>query len=265
MKEYWSDKRKAPWHRLYDLIEKEWDWKKGDIDDLKQRLLLIRDGVFASMEMLSLSLAIDLPTQELLQILTKAKDWSSGKRAVREKCAKIVNRLISEGEITQLVPAALERDGFGFLVGPLQDALISEYREAQPTKKKKHLDVSALSESILGRRLLREQMISEAKLPLDDPRVEPLLEAFDRYLIELELDERAVFPALKDTDQLTLNGSIVPEKETEKEHVKKPDSTELDLADLTEFLEGEEKTKKARKPKTKGKGSASRKKGGRSK
>ena len=168
IKEFWSDKRKAPWHKLYELLEKDWDWKKGDINELRQKLILLRDGVFASLGMLSLSLALDMTTKDILAILTKQKDWVSGKRAVREKCAKIVNRQIAEGHIYHLVPSALDRDGFGFLASPLQDALIRDYKSAQPIKKKKYLDVSALSKSVLGRPLLREHMITEEKVKLDD-------------------------------------------------------------------------------------------------
>lgn len=263
IKEYWTDKRKAPWHRLYKLIEEEWNWKEGNIQELKEKLILIRDGVFASLGMLSLSLAIDMNTKDVLTLLTKAKDWSSGKRIVREKCAKIVNRQISNGDVAYLVPSGLERDGFGFLMGPLKDVLIQEYRESQPVRKKRHLDVSALSNSVLGRHLLRQQMISEGKLELDDPRIQPLLEAFGRYLVELELDERVVIPKPQDTEQLTLNGEVVIEKEREREPEKRTDSTDLDLADLTEFLEKEEKSKKLKEARTR-KGTSS-KKGGKKK
>ncbi len=269
IREYWVDKKAAPWHRIYDMLDKNWNWKSGDKEEFTQRLLLLRDGVFGSLGMLSLSLAIDLSTKEVLHILTKSKDWNSGRRDVRSRCAKILSEMISKKQLADLLPSALERDGFGFLVPSLKDALFEEYRDAQPRITRKKLDVSLLSKSVLGRSLLREQMITESKIAEEDPRTQQLLETYERLLVELELDERVVILPPSETDQLTLNGEVVAESQKEKERERVVDTSAVELADLTEFLEAEnaKAAKKKKRPaktrttKTKKK-TTSKKKGG---
>ena len=247
MKKYWTDKRAAPWHRIYDLLDKNWDWKSGDKEELNQRLLLLRDGVFGSLGVLSLSLALDLSTKDVLQILTKSKDWNSGRQSVRSRCTKILSEMIAKKQVAELIPSALERDGFGFLVSSLKDALFEEYRDAQPKVSRKKLDVSLLAKSILGKPLLREQMITESKIAEGDPRTQQLLEAYERLLVELELDEKVMLAPPSETDQLTLNGEVVVEPEKEKERERAVETSVVELADLTEFLEAE----KAKAPKEK--------------
>ncbi len=118
---YWEDKRKYPWHRIYSMIEKHWE-KAGIDEDLGDVLILIRDAVFGALDIHSLSLAIDTPTADILDILLKAKDWSEGKKHVRNYCAKEIKTLVSKMKLDYLDDRALARDGFGYLVEDLRNA-----------------------------------------------------------------------------------------------------------------------------------------------
>ncbi|MHA2072189.1 MAG: hypothetical protein ACW985_10450, partial [Candidatus Thorarchaeota archaeon] len=160
MKGYWTDKKAYPLHRLYKIMEKK--WKKSDNEEeTLERIMLVRDGVFGALDMLSLSLPLDISADTIIQKLIKGSDWDDGRRRVRSECTKIVNEMISSKEIADILPSGLERDGFGFLVPELSEALLKDFRMAKPRTRKGSVSVAGLSRSVLGRKLLREQMIAD--------------------------------------------------------------------------------------------------------
>ena len=65
LKGYWIDKKAHPWHRIYTMIETHWT-KEGEQRDLAETLLLLRDAVFGSIGIHSLSLTLDTPTSIIL-------------------------------------------------------------------------------------------------------------------------------------------------------------------------------------------------------
>ncbi len=260
MKGYWVDKKANPLHRIYKIIEKGWQKTKDD-DAASEQLMLVRDGVFGALDMLSLSLPLNESTEHIIVQLVKATDWNEGRRAVRSECAKIASRMISQGDISHLHPSALQRDGFGFLVSDLEDALLENLRKAEPQIRKGKANLTHLANSVLGRRILRELMIPDDKLEETDPRFLPLKEAYDRLLVEMELEEYDIFP--QDTLQTTLNGRIV-EKSLEFPVKSGRNSKKVGIqSDLSEFISEKRKpTRKKTKKTTKSSKAKKRKTGG---
>ncbi|MHA2118992.1 MAG: hypothetical protein ACW98J_08730 [Candidatus Thorarchaeota archaeon] len=169
MKGYWTDKKAYPLHRLYKIIEKK--WKKSDNEaETIERIMLVRDGVFGALDMLSLSLPLDISGDAIIHKLIKGTDWDDGRRLVRGECAKIINEMISSKKIADILSSGLERDGFGFLVPDLSEALLKDFKKAEPRARKGSVSLAGLSRSVLGRRLLRDQMIADTKLPEGDSR-----------------------------------------------------------------------------------------------
>jgi hypothetical protein len=280
LKGFWSDKKANPWNKIYTSIEKYWMKEKPD-EDVSNTLLLIRDSVFGALDIHSMSLSLDIPTQDLLKILLGEKSWKEGRRKVRTHCAKLVSDMLDKGVTKYFVPSGLERDGFGFLVPSLRAARIKEIKKARPKETKGILNLKKLANSELGRDLLRLHMIAPEMddkgkkvwtLSVKDPRATGLLEAYESMIQNLESDESSrIIPDY--TQQVTLNGKPLSEEVSPR---KEPRSTSVSPGvqePLTEFFEEEPKEqKKKAKKKESGKRSkkkvskkrkASKKKGGR--
>ncbi|MHA2042581.1 MAG: hypothetical protein ACW975_12050 [Candidatus Thorarchaeota archaeon] len=252
MKGYWTDKKAYPLHRLYKIIEK--DWKKSDNEEAAiERILLVRDGLFGALDLLSLSLPLEISGDAIIQQLIKGADWDDGRRRVRSECAKIVNEMISAKKIANILPSGLERDGFGFLIPDLSEALLKDFRMAEPRARKGNVSLARLSRSVLGRRILREQMIADTKLPEGDSRLAALKEAYDRLLVELELDQKVAFP--QETHQVTFNGKVAEDEMEYMETIRaaaKPAGIQSELTEyITSTKEAKSKPKKKRKKSSK--------------
>jgi hypothetical protein len=259
MKGYWTDKKVYPLHRLYKIMEKK--WKKSDNEEETiERIMLVRDGVFGALDMLSLSLPLDISGDAIIQKLIKGNDWDDGRRRVRSECAKIVNEMISSRRIADILPSGLERDGFGFLLPDLSEALLKDFKKAEPRVRKGSASLAGLSRSVFGRQLLREQMIAETKLPEGDSRLTALKEAYDKFLVELELDQHRAFP--QETHQVTFNGKVAEDEMEYMEAARadaKPTGIQSELTEyITSYKEAKIKPKKKRKRPSKRK----KKKGG---
>ncbi|MFW9796360.1 MAG: hypothetical protein ACFFE2_04915 [Candidatus Thorarchaeota archaeon] len=267
MKGYFTDKQAHPWHSMYKDIEKYW-LKEHPKRDVTESLILLRDAVFSSLEILSLSIALDVPTSELVAIFTKEATWKEGRQKVRNKSIELIEEMINKRKTRYIVPSALKRDGFGFLVGELEEAELETFKKARPKMKKvkekkskksrgkqkmkEVLDLGPLEKSKLGSRFLREQMIMESQIDKDDPRIPTLIEAYEQFLVNIEIDLSASIPEPVPTEQVTLNGKPLaeepevksePSKRTQKKGVQSP---------LTDFIEEKPVTKKkAKKRRTK--------------
>ncbi|MFW9787718.1 MAG: hypothetical protein ACFFE1_08580 [Candidatus Thorarchaeota archaeon] len=267
MKGYFTDKQAHPWHSMYKDIEKYW-LKEHPKRDVTESLILLRDAVFSSLEILSLSIALDVPTSELVAIFTKEATWKEGRQKVRNKSIELIEEMINKRKTRYIVPSALKRDGFGFLVDELEEAELETFKKARPKMKKvkekkskksrgkqkmkEVLDLGPLEKSKLGSRFLREQMIMESQIDKDDPRIPTLIEAYEQFLVNIEIDLSASIPEPVPTEQVTLNGKPLaeepevksePSKRTQKKGVQSP---------LTDFIEEKPVTKKkAKKRRTK--------------
>ncbi len=247
MKGYWTDKKEYPLHRLHKIMEKKWK-KSENQEEAIEQLMLVRDGVFGALGMLSLSLPLDVNTDTIIQKLIKGADWDDGRRRVRSECAQIISDRISSRKIAHILPSGLERDGFTFLVSELSEALVKDLKMAEPRARKGNVSLARLSRSVLGRRLLKEQMITDTKLPEGDPRLISLKEAYDSLLIELDLEEQMPFPI--ETHQVTFKGKVA---EDEMEYMETRPSAEPAIvqSELTEYITSHKQVK--RKPKKKAK------------
>jgi hypothetical protein len=251
LKGFWSDKKKNPWNKIYSLLEKYWKKEKPD-QDISNTLLLIRDGLFGALDIHSMSLALDIPTSELLEILLHEKSWQEGRRKVRTHCSKLVSDMIAKGKTKYLVASGLERDGFGFLVPSLIDARIEEFEKARPKKTKNMLDLKNLADSVLGRDLLRLHMITPevtAKgkqkwiLSIDDPRADELLEAYENMILDLEIDETSrIIPDY--TQQVTLNGKPLSVEISQRKESRSSSTSPGVQEPLTEYFVEEQKERK---------------------
>ncbi|MFX1270239.1 MAG: hypothetical protein ACFFAX_01055, partial [Promethearchaeota archaeon] len=115
MKGFWTDRSEYPLHRLCKIIEKKWK-KSGNEEEAIEQLMLVRDGVFGALDMLSLSLPLEIGTDKIIQKLIKGRDWDDGRKRVRSECAQIISGMISAREFAHILPSGLEHDGFTFLV-----------------------------------------------------------------------------------------------------------------------------------------------------
>lgn len=215
---YWSDKKQYPLHRLYKVIEKYWEQENPDID-LSGALILIRDGIFASLDILSLSLALEVPTEELVHILCKEKSFKDGRRKVRNYCANLAKDMIETGEVGYLTETGLKRDGFEYLTPKLKDKHIEIFKAARPVEKDGQYSLSRLLRSKYGKMLLRELEVTKNKIDASDLMAKEILERYDHMLIEIELDTDPL-PDIEETQQLTLNGEPIEEKEMDKKSSK---------------------------------------------
>jgi hypothetical protein len=207
-------------------------------------VLLLRAAVFAALDMLSLAVPIDTPTSEVLRIMTSQKDWASARKEARAHCASVVHDMIEARSIENLEESALQRDGFGYLKEPLEDAKWEQFRNAKPVVRRGALNLEALQQGIIGRRFLKQQGIADLKLKRGDPLIPQLIEAYEHYLVEYEVDRSLAHQS--ETEQLTLNGSPVQDKGAEKEkRGGKKEASEKggDQAELTDFIDQDSEPK----------------------
>jgi hypothetical protein len=273
MKRHFVDKKANPWDRIYKDIKTHWK-KEHPKTSATETLILMRDAIFGALDILSLSIALAIPTSDLLSIFVKEKSWKEGRRSVRNKCIELVEGLIQKKKTRHLVPSALKRDGFGFLIDEVEEVEAALFRKAKPKfkkvgKKKQVLDLAPLEKVRIGSRFLREQMVMENEIPKDDPRVDNLMDAYEHFLVEYEIDRRLAIPDPIETEQVTLNGKPVSEEVEEKAAPSKRRITKAVQSPLTDYIE-EKKPKKKKKtgkssPKKKTGKSPPKKKGGKRK
>jgi len=268
LKGYWKDKKAYPWHRLHTVIETQWEKENPD-EDLQETLILVRDAVFGALEMLSLSLALNIPASEVLKMVCKGESWKDGRRLARAECSTLAMELVDKGGLDNLIPSALKRDGMGFLLASLHEAHLKIFKMARPKAKEGKLDLKALSRTMHGRRLLRERAITGSSVDEADSVAAGILETYDNLVLELEIaDSSRIIPA-ESTEQITLNGKLVEDSADKMEIHRAKEPTPDMQAPLTEYLTGAAKSSRGtpRKHKTsKKKGSnksPDKKKGGR--
>jgi hypothetical protein len=255
MKGYYSDKSAHPWHNIYKDIEKFWA-REHPKRDVTETLILLRDAVFGVFEILSLSIPLDVPTAEFVALFTKESTWKEGRRQVRNRCIELVEELTKKRKTRYLVPSGLKRDGFGFLVSGVEEAELETFRKAKPEmkkipkKKKEILDLAALEKSKIGSRFLREQMVMETQLEKDDPRIPSLLEAYDHFLVDYEIDISSSISEPVPTEQVTLNGTPISDAAEGKTTLSKRHREKDIQSPLTDFIKEEvpAKKKKSKKP-----------------
>ena len=254
MKGYFTDKKTNPWHTMFKNLEKYWS-KDSPKKDATETLILLRDAVFGAFDILSLSVALDVPTSEFIMLFTKETNWKEGRRKVRNRCIELVEKLTKKKKTRYLVPSALRRDGFGFLVPDIEEAELTLFKKAKPEmkkvpkRKKQVLDLSRLEKSQTGSKFLREQMVMEVHLEKGDPRIPTILEAYEQFLIEFEVDIGAAIPEPVPTEQVTLNGKPVTELEEEKAKPTKKAPKKAEQSPLTDFIEEKPSSKKKKKSK----------------
>jgi hypothetical protein len=249
LKGYYKDNKANPWHRLYKDIQMYWK-KEHPKEDVSETLLLLREAVFGALDILSFGLITEISTDDVLSLLTSEANWSAARRRVRNHCLDIAEGLIAKGNVRYLLPSALKRDNFGFLIPRVEEAQWENFMKAKPKISRGKLDLSKLEKSILGSQFLSEQMVMETKLDSDDPRVPALLEAYELQLVEIEVNRSVKIQPIVQTEQVTLNGGIVQETEEEKETPTKKRKQPESVTPLTDFLKenGEESNNKPKKP-----------------
>ncbi len=252
MKGYFVDKKSHPWDKMYKDIDTYWKQVHPKTPP-SETLLLLRDAVFGALDILSLSIALPNPTSEFLSIFTKEDSWKEGRRKVRNKCVELVEDLIRKKKTRYLEPSALKRDGFGFFVDDIEDVELALFRKAKPVMKRdqkkrktEFLDLALLEKTQTGSRFLREQIIMETKIDKKDPRILNILEAYDHFLVELEIDRSSAIPESVKTEQVTLNGTPLLNKQDEKITPSKRVIDKAIQSPLTDFIE--EKKVKKKKP-----------------
>ena len=254
MKGYYSDKNAHPWHKAINNIQ-TFIKNESSNDKLSETLILMRAAVFGALDILSFGLVDDIATEDIIKAFTEEKKWELGRRSARNLCLDVADKLIEKGETRYLIPSALKRDGFGFLIQRIDEAQWEVFKKVKPKVIKGELNLTNLEKSVVGSKFLREQMIMETKMDAKDPRAEALLEAYELQLIEIEVDRSSRIKPPTHTEQVTLNGQPVLENEEDKEEKVKRKSSKSDQTPLTDFLVEEEKTIKTPKKKSaKGKG-----------
>ncbi len=254
MKGFFLDKKAHPWHRVYKDIETYWR-REHPKKAPTETLILLRDSIFGALDILSFSITLPNPTSEFLALFTKEDTWKEGRRKVRNKCIELVEGLIKKKKTRYLIPSALKRDGFGFLVNDIEEVELELFRKAKPTlkqdpnKKKKIeiLDLAPLEKLKLGSRFLREQMILETKIEKKDQRIPKILDAYEHFLLELETNRRSGIPEPAQTEQVTLNGTSLSNDDDEKTTPVKRVVDKAVQSPLTDFLDDKAVKKKKKK------------------
>jgi hypothetical protein len=251
LKGYYKDNKANPWHRLYKDIQMYWK-KEHPKEDVSETLLLLREAVFGALDILSFGLITEISTDDVLGFLTSESNWSAARRRVRNYCLDIAEGLTAKGNVRYLLPSALKRDDFSFLIPGVEEAQWKNFMKAKPKISRGKIDLSKLEKSLLGSQFLSEQMIMENKLDSDDPRVPALLEAYELQLVEIEVNRSVKIQPIAQTEQVTLNGGIVQETEEEKETSTKKRKQREAVTPLTDFLqESDKKSSKTPKKTTK--------------
>ncbi len=243
MKDYYSDKINNPWDNLYKTIKKS-NTKKGDTNELRETLILIREAVFGALEILSFCLIPEISTQDVIQAFTEENDWNLGRRKARNLCIGIADGLIEHGDIRYLLTSSLQREGFGFLTSHIEDEELEQFRKAKPKIRRGKFDLSKLESSVIGSRFLREQSIMDSKLESDDPRIESIQEAYELQLVELEFERTTKTKVPQDTEQITLNGKPVLTQDEEKAIPSRKKKGSDIQTPLTEFIPEHKSPKK---------------------
>ena len=223
------------------MIEKNWTKEKGD-EDPSETLALLRDGIFGSLDIHSLSLALDIPAQEILTLVLKAKNWKEGRRDARAFCSVQASQLIAKSNLDYLDTSSLRRDGFGYLVPQLDEARLEQYRKARPEKEKGNLILKPLGRSVYGRRILRALMISSPTIKATDEQGKRLLEEYENFLIELETDTSRTEIPSGPTEQLTLEGDPVSlDEEVDKKTIEEVPEEKGVQVPLSEYMPSQKK------------------------
>lgn len=251
MKGYFVDRDKNPWQKIYKDIQKYGENEETE-DSLKEIMILLREAVFGSLEILSFGLVSEIATEDVIQEYISEKDWNFGRRKARNYCLDVADRLIEQGKIRYLLPSSLKREGFGFLINRIEEEELEQFRKAKPKISRGKLNLSKLEESIIGSKFLRDNMIMETKLNADDPRVESIQEAYELQLVELEFEKSTKTTIPQETEQVTLNGQPVTISEDEKtSSARKRKSQEIQTP-LTEFITDTKTSPKKKSSKRKG-------------
>lgn len=236
---------------MYKDIQKYGE-KQETEEDLQEILILIREAVFAALEILSFGLISEIQTPDIIQAFISEKDWNLGRRKARNLCLNIVDRLIKNGDVRYLLPSSMKREGFGFLVSRIEEIELEHFRKARPTITKGKLNLSKLEKSIIGSKFLRDQMVIETKMNADDPRIETIQEAYDLQLVELEFERTTRTRVPQDTEQITLNGQPVEVLGDEKTSSSRKRRSSEVQSPLTEFItESKSSSKKKKSSKSK--------------
>jgi len=258
IKGYYSEKSEHPWNKVNKNIQ-TFITKEKSKEKLSETLILMRAAVFGALDILSFGLVDKVATEDIIRAFTKEESWKLGRRSARNLCLDVADKLIEKGKTRFLIPSALKRDGFGFLISRIEEAQWEKFKKAKPTIKKKELNLTKLEKSVIGSKFLREQMIMETTIDAKDPRAEQIIEAYDLQLVEIELERCSRIEPPTPTEQVTLNGQPVFDDDEEKEEKVKRKVSKGNQSSLTDFLTEEKKPAKTPKKKS------SKKKGGRKK
>ncbi|MHA1960575.1 MAG: hypothetical protein ACW99U_10100 [Candidatus Thorarchaeota archaeon] len=235
LRAFFKDKKTHPWHRLNSILESRHKITK-DPAMVSENLILVRDAVFASLDMLSLSLVLDVSYSAVLDVVTTGKTWKDGRRNARSFCSKMASDMIDSGKIGQIVSSALDRDGLGFLIPSLHEKQIDKFRKARPKVKAGKLSLRPLAKTKLGRELLKELGMVEEQVPNRGKQAKQLKEAYEHRLLELEIDgQKEQIPA--DTFQITLNGEVVEDTAEDLPHQRRGKEALGVQTPLTEYAD----------------------------
>ncbi|MCK5239958.1 MAG: hypothetical protein KAR33_10445 [Candidatus Thorarchaeota archaeon] len=223
------------------MVEKNWDKEKGE-EDPAETIALLRDGVFGALGLHSLSLALEIPTRDVIDILLKGKTWTEGRKKARAFCSMQASQLISKQNLDYLDSLSLNRDGLGYLVPQLEDACLKQYRKVRPKVEKGFLILKPLGRSVYGRTILRTFGISQPTIKASDEQGKQLLAEYDNHLIELETDTSRTVILDGPTEQLTLEGEPVAiEEEITKEPAEVEPPKKGVQAPLSEYIPSKKK------------------------
>jgi len=166
-------------------------------------LILLREAVFGALEILSFGLIDKIATGNIIKALTKEESWKLGRRSARNLCLDIADKLIEKGDTRYLIPSALKRDGFGFLIPKIEEVQLKKFKKAKPKITEGQLNLTKLEKTVLGSKFLREQMIMETEIDAKDPRMATLLDAYELQLVEIEIDSSSRIKPPLPTEQVT--------------------------------------------------------------
>lgn len=249
IKGYYTDNNDNPWHKVNKNIQ-TFIKKESSKDKLSETLILLRAGVFGALDILSFGLIDEITTTDIIQAFTAEDTWKLGRRSARNFCLDVADKLIEKGNTRYLIPSALKRDGFGFLISRIEEVQWEKFKKAKPKVAKGGLNLAKLEKSVIGSKFLREQMIMETKIDAKDPRIETLLEAYELQLVEIEINRSSRIKPPAPTEQITLNGQPVFDEDEDKEEKIKRKTSKGDQTPLTDFLSEEKKVAKIPKKKS---------------
>ncbi|TFG13836.1 hypothetical protein EU537_05085 [Candidatus Thorarchaeota archaeon] len=236
--DFWKDKNKNPLHRIDSIAMR--NFQDADEVELTNTLLQIRSSVFSYLGLLSLSIATEVSTKDILQVMLNEDNSKKGRKKAREFLTAQAKQLIDKNRVNHLIPTELKRDGLGYLTEKVREAQIENYRKAKPSVKKGKLSLKKLSHTVLGKKILRDLCIDANELDANSDEASRIGEAYDHYLLEIELSEDFVMPDIEDTQQLSLEGK--PLDADESDETKKPSGkrNEPDQENLTRYLAEDE-------------------------